>query len=443
MAMPIFVGRNEELAHIQSGWARACEGQPQVINIIADTGVGKTRLVQTFYEWLSTDPDQGDGIGDQGYWPDDLGIGRQRVVNPPLERFEAFDLKKNRIPWLWWGMYWTDADGENECALTRFHAFLDAHLQMLELQRQFKVNTLKVFGDFLKDQGLGHIAELVPGGSQVVTVYGLAKKIFDNQKARKEKQKSLSDQSQHQQELLADNIIERLQGLFDPRKKDIPRIPMVLFLDDIHFATDISHDGFTLQFLDRLLRQAALEKWPLLIITTHWKGPWQAHLNGTTLKEGKPWRRLVSELEKESTIPTPDFQCLTLTKMPVGDLRCIIENLQPSLNRNNQSKILDKVDNVRWLVEVVNALGDNIENFEGNDRQRPLSSFGEKRLEELLKTRGYLEVIRQRLEGDSMVKLRAVLGALAWHAYGLELSAKGWSTREHCSKAMVNRISKC
>ena len=420
MAMPNFVGRTNELKQIQSCWANVCQGQPQVINLIADTGVGKTRLVQAFYEWLSTAPEQGGGIGNQGYWPDELGVGRQRVVNPPLEDFAEFDLKEKRIPWLWWGMYWTDADGENDCALSRFQGALEAHLQMLELERRFKLNTLSAIGDFVRDEGLNQVAELIPGGSQVVNVYSLAKKIVASRKGQQEKRKGLGGQSQHQQEALANDIIERLQVVFNPKKKDVPRVPMVLFLDDIHFATDISGDGFTLQFLDRLVRQAALEQWPLLIISTHWKGPWQAHRQGVTLAEGKPWRRVVSELEAEPGTAALGIHALELTGIPTGDLRRIIIDLQPGLNRENQESILARVDNVRWLVEVLHALGDNIENFESNDRQNPLSAHGQRRLDELLKSRGYLEVIRQRLEGDSMVKVRAVLGATAWHAYGLE-----------------------
>ena len=132
------------------------------------------------------------------------------------------------------------------------------------------------------------------------------------------------------------------------------------------------------------MRQAAKHQWPLLIITTHWKAPWQAHLKGVTLEEGKPWRKLVDELESEESIPTPAFHELKLNKVPANDLRSIIVNLLPGLSSKNQDEILSMVDNVRWLVEVLNALSDNHEYFEGNYRGYPLSSFGQRRLDELL-----------------------------------------------------------
>ncbi|WP_404296086.1 AAA family ATPase [Halomonas sp.] len=420
MGMPRFIGRSAELQQIKDLWKKACEGQPQVVNLIADTGVGKTRLVQAFYEWLSTDPEQGDGIGSQGYWPDDLGAGRQRVVNPPLERFAAFDLKNDRIPWLWWGIYWTDADGENECGVVRFHDFIDVHLSMLELQRNAYRKTLDTVSDAFKDEAINLVAGFIPGGSQVRSVFDLAKKLHANRKEQQEAQKGLASQDKSRRETLAESIFERLQATFNTKQNNVSCVPMVLFLDDIHFATDISRDGFSLQFLDRLLRQAAREQWPLLVLTTHWKGPWQAHCKGVNLEEGKPWRRIVMELDAKQNIKTPEIHTLKLYNIPREDLRSVVLDVLPGLNRDDQDKILGLVDNVRWLVEVLNALSDSVENFENNDRNRPLSDHGHRRLGKLLKTRGYLEVIRQRLEGDAMRDVRAVLGATAWHAHELE-----------------------
>jgi len=165
MTAPQFVGRNTALEAIQQSWMQAREAHPQVVNVIADTGIGKTRLVQAFYEWLSTSPDQGDAAGSQGYWPDDLGDGRQRVVYPPLERFEVFDLKQNSILWLWWGMFWMDSEGENECALSRFHSNLEAHLQMPELERKFKASSCSAFNEVMADEDLNQLAEFIPGSS--------------------------------------------------------------------------------------------------------------------------------------------------------------------------------------------------------------------------------------------------------------------------------------
>lgn len=420
MGIPRFFGRNTELQLIKDLWKKACEGEPQVVSLVADTGVGKTRLVQAFYEWLSTDPEQGDGIGSQGYWPDDIGSGRQRLVNPSLERFASFDLKNDQIPWLWWGMYWTDADGENECGVVRFHDFFDVHISMLELQHHAHRKTLSTVSDAVKSEAINFFAGLIPGGSQVLSVIDLSKKLYISRKEQQEAQKGLASQDKSRQETLADNILQRLHENFSHKQKGTRQIPMVLFLDDIHFATDISRDGFSLQFLDRLLRQAAREQWPLLIIATHWRAPWQAHQTGVRLENGKPWRRIILEMNEEQSTHMIGVHTLILDNIPCSDLRSVIIDMMPGLNWEDQNKLLSRVDNVRWLVEVLNALNDSTENFECNDRSQPLSAHGHRRLEGLLKSRGYLEVIRQRLEGDAMCDVRAVLGATAWHAHELE-----------------------
>ncbi len=84
MAKSIFCGRNDELAWLKRQWHLATEaqGQPSVAVLLADNGLGKTRLVQEFYGWLSTTIDP---PGAQGYWPDELEVvGDNLECNPPI-----------------------------------------------------------------------------------------------------------------------------------------------------------------------------------------------------------------------------------------------------------------------------------------------------------------------------------------------------------------------
>ena len=51
---PVFVGRGGELADLQQAYARAVSsGQPQLVSVVGDAGVGKTRLVREFWQRLS------------------------------------------------------------------------------------------------------------------------------------------------------------------------------------------------------------------------------------------------------------------------------------------------------------------------------------------------------------------------------------------------------
>jgi class 3 adenylate cyclase/tetratricopeptide (TPR) repeat protein len=75
---PTFVGRSREVAQLQDAYGRvAAGGDPQLITIVGDAGVGKTRLVRELWQWLSTEPSEpllrtgrclsyGQGIT---YWP--------------------------------------------------------------------------------------------------------------------------------------------------------------------------------------------------------------------------------------------------------------------------------------------------------------------------------------------------------------------------------------
>lgn len=416
-----FFGRETELEELKSIWKQVrAEKRPQVVNYIADTGFGKTRLIQAFYQWLSTDPGQGDGKGDEGYWPVDLGTGRQRVVNPPIERFKAFDLKNRRIPWLWWGMYWTDAHDDVRTALVHTSSFLDAHLKMLELNRSGDKAALNAVKDVAVDL-IKTGAEAVPVlGTLVKTtelLYKLGKPLLDNQEKRNRAEKGAAyDQDKHL-ETLASELLERLETTFESTKREVP---MVLFLDDIHFATDVSKDEKTLHFLYRMLIKASLSKWPLLVITTHWKAPWQAHLN-VTLHSSLPWRGIEEVIKKDEELSgLITFHDMMLIKLPSNTMREIAIDHLPGLSEKDLTAIFDKVDNVRWLIEVLKALKDIRENFENNDCKNSLSLSGLNRLDTYLAQQNYIGVIRQRLQGDSMHDVRQVLGATAWHANGLD-----------------------
>jgi class 3 adenylate cyclase/tetratricopeptide (TPR) repeat protein len=75
---PVFVGRDGELELLRAAYRRvAREGEPQLLTILGDAGVGKTRLVRELWQWLSAAAPQpllrtgrclsyGEGIT---YWP--------------------------------------------------------------------------------------------------------------------------------------------------------------------------------------------------------------------------------------------------------------------------------------------------------------------------------------------------------------------------------------
>jgi class 3 adenylate cyclase/tetratricopeptide (TPR) repeat protein len=54
--MTPFINREEELRLLMSRWERAREGEGQVVTIVGEAGIGKSRLVQQFREQIAADP---------------------------------------------------------------------------------------------------------------------------------------------------------------------------------------------------------------------------------------------------------------------------------------------------------------------------------------------------------------------------------------------------
>ena len=54
--MTPFIGREEELRLLMNRWERAREGEGQVVTIVGEAGIGKSRLVRHFQEQIAADP---------------------------------------------------------------------------------------------------------------------------------------------------------------------------------------------------------------------------------------------------------------------------------------------------------------------------------------------------------------------------------------------------
>lgn len=82
MDSPTFIGREGELRALQSAWGDVTDGDPRFLVLVGDAGCGKTRLLQEFYAWLSTES----ATNADGYWPSRLPITeRQTALNPTPE----------------------------------------------------------------------------------------------------------------------------------------------------------------------------------------------------------------------------------------------------------------------------------------------------------------------------------------------------------------------
>ena len=84
-ALP-FVGREAEIALLQQRWKASTTGLgTNVITLVGETGVGKSRIVQQLYQHLSTDPTW----DPHHFWPDAFQThATQLRVNPEFTATE-------------------------------------------------------------------------------------------------------------------------------------------------------------------------------------------------------------------------------------------------------------------------------------------------------------------------------------------------------------------
>ena len=126
----MFCGREKELETLMAAYRRVEAGEgPEVMVVLGESGLGKTRLVQEFFARLSQDVDSG---GDGGYWPDRL----VREVNNLKINPDPADCNPSRVAdmrFLWWGIRMLDRSGHN-AGMGGFGdsvSFLRAHLAEL------------------------------------------------------------------------------------------------------------------------------------------------------------------------------------------------------------------------------------------------------------------------------------------------------------------------
>jgi tetratricopeptide (TPR) repeat protein len=341
--IPNFHGRTAELAQLRHLFEECAArdpvtgrfGGPRMAVVIAESGIGKSRLVQALYQQLTTDllwdPPE------VNYWPDAfMDAGVQLRVTPNMSGHVAQG--PPRFAWLGARFHSTDIRNlsERRSSLTELRHSIMTHAEILRahgsawadatgrikhaIARDSVGETISQVADAAVPFG-GLLAKLVAGGVKLV-------------RDRTAERKSVEDASDKASKTLVDDVAESMCSLLDGKGG----LPSILWLDDSQWI-----DAETQELLYRVWRIARERDWPLLVVITHWERPWRELRRqadgerGLVSFEGQPG---VSIIELQYAEPdalrsylllqmpglTPDQQSLMLEKA-AGNFLTMVENV--------------------------------------------------------------------------------------------------------------------
>ncbi|HET8817334.1 MAG TPA: ATP-binding protein, partial [Pseudidiomarina sp.] len=311
----VFIGRDQELDSLASIWQDVRAGSPRLAVILGETGLGKTRLVQQFYECIAAEETQSESMS-SAYWPPQLSVGRNLSLQPKIQNDSA------DIPWLWWAMRFPFPSRRNDLGFVSPFEAQDKNLAAnaepilrKRNRRQVNIDASLTFSTIIAD-----IAS--------VGLVGSALSLFDLYKARQLERanadKSITELEIERVRELVDKTLSVLRLFMDAKQADSPQVPVIIVLDDAQWI-----DSLSLQALFHIFAEAKSNQWPLMVLATHWEKEWnEAEPKLESDFEFRQLRQVYEHFEHE------DEQLghlLNLSKISTQHLHQIVEQALPGV----------------------------------------------------------------------------------------------------------------
>jgi hypothetical protein len=359
-----FFGRERELSWLRGLFEQAATLQPdgkfsgpRMAVLTAETGYGKSRIVQELYLQLTNDPRWDPPEHD--YWPPAFGdIGAQLRVNPDMKAHIA----KGPPRFLWLGARWQPIDQRNvdtRCALPDLRSEFSVHLAMLERCKDSWLRMLDATKRAVRKDGIGEVIsqaadQALPLGGLLLRIAKSAKKLVSD---RSERERGHDGAHEEQNKDLVDELMDCFSGALHGKAAT----PVVVWLDDAQWI-----DSETKRWLQRLWREATAKRWPVLVVVTHWE---------------REWRELRRKDETDSLaafIGKPGVETLELKPAGHDALGQMAKQRLPGLTAPQLRLLLDKAGgNFLTMVENLADLAGEPMHFVDEDASKPLSQEGE------------------------------------------------------------------
>lgn len=386
-----FCGRTQELDALRQAYrnvAWAPQGTPQLVAIVGESGLGKTRLVQEFYRWLATSED-----GSTGYWPGDLAaVDDNLQINPDPAACNS----ARPVPFLWWGLRLPDPGARNQAVAGQLASSLDTltpHLEpalRTERRRQAGKGMAMAVGNVAFDVAFDFVATLVPPLGLLKTIGQGALELGQHARTlwRARDVDAPGRLQDQQREDLADRIVSDFGVLLSRDATETPAVPAVIVIDDGQFS---EHDPSIVTFVQKMMTAAVARQWRVLFVVTYWTAEWNRHFGPGTEDDAPTIARVIHARRG-------DFgEAWRPLDLPaVGDLSPIVAAVLPGLPPAQTSALVERAGgNPRYLDEVLRFCERNERLFVGRNLSAPLTDKGLATL--LERTVDLQELVAERL----------------------------------------------
>lgn len=347
-----FLGREVELGELTAAWELARQGVPQIRVIVADSGYGKTKMVQALYSKLSEDFDP------EGFWPKSLlANGRSLRVTPDMVAVDTGPA----MPWFWWGVRWPDPDAHNALAIG---GPLLASISDPAMQRHVRALSLNIDRRAsIKSAGINMgkaLLALVPGAEVASQLVSASLDILEAVNIGREYRAKVeqADLRERNEAQATATIIALFTTMLEKAGKEDEGLPVVLFLDDAQWM-----DSLTVRMLDETWRLATMRNWPLLIIATHWRREWL--LEGA---QNAPETKFATWFYRLRGFDAERLSAIKLGRLPKREMGALLRLALPGLDRGQSEYFLEQASgNPRYVVELAAYLRKCPEKFVAGD----------------------------------------------------------------------------
>ena len=364
--IPGFFGREAELTWLLRLWddtairdTKGVHVGPRLAIVIAETGLGKSRLVQALYQRLTNDPLW--NPFDRSYWPSNIVSETGQIrVNPVLDDY----VPSGPPRFLWLGGRWQETEARNveerRCIIPALRDMLAVHVRIAQRHRTVWQRLRTSAEKKIKDEGPDYVLDKALDLSGIPYA-GLVLKLIRAGASARNAPTTVGEAIHKQQEDASEILLEEMREVFGGLGGGGLVLPTVLWLDDAHWI-----DPLTLRFLHKLWKEAKEKLWPLLIVLTHWE---------------QEWNKLGLEATGESLLALamqPGSEKLILTKAPVADIEARLNQKLPGLLPAQRASMLEKsAGNFLTLEENVGELISDPENFVDQRVDGALAPAGE------------------------------------------------------------------